>query len=123
MGSKSHKIATCAIVFHCTKAISWIIKHANLDKKHVINARGQKFDSFQPSVITACCHLDEGEKSLDEEMVKEFLNSPRDLLKIWCKLGKHFKTMSSNEYPTNSLRLTYKYAMTMLCRIYGEPYE
>jgi hypothetical protein len=58
--SKLHKIAARAVVFPCTKVISWIVKHANLENKHIINAKGHPVASFQPSVITACYHLYEG---------------------------------------------------------------
>jgi len=77
--------------------------------------------SFQPSTIASYYHLEEGENILDEKLVKNFPHNPRDLLKGWNKPGKHFKTKTSNEYPTNSLRLPYQYAVAMVCRIYGEP--
>jgi hypothetical protein len=52
-----------------------------------------------------CILLEEGEKILDDELVKKFPHNPRDILRGWYKLGKHFKTM--NEYPTTALKLSY----------------
>jgi hypothetical protein len=95
------------------------VKHANLESKHIIHAKGQPMGSFQPSTIASFYHLEEGEKVLDDELVN-FPHNPKDLLKDWYKPRKHFKTRTSNEYPTNSLMFPYQYAAEMVCRLYGE---
>jgi hypothetical protein len=64
--SKLYKVVTHAIVFPCVEAISWIVKHVDLERKHIINAKGQPMGSFQPSTIASYYHLEEGEKILDE---------------------------------------------------------
>jgi hypothetical protein len=74
--SKLHKVATHAVVFPCAEAISWIVKHANLDKRLIINAKGKPVASFHPLMIASCYHLDEGELALDDELVKGFSHSP-----------------------------------------------
>jgi hypothetical protein len=72
-------------------------------------------------MITSCYNLGEGENAIDEDLVEDFSHNSRDFLNISYKLGKHFKTMPSNEFPTSSLKLPYYYALAMLCRFHEEP--
>jgi hypothetical protein len=88
-----------------------------VDTESVKNVDQLVLSSLQPS---SYCHLDEGEKILDDELVKKFPHNSREFLKDWYKPENYFKTRTSNEYPTNSLRLPYQYAVAMVCKIYRE---
>jgi hypothetical protein len=90
--SKLYKVETHTSIFPYEKSFSWIMKHAYLERRHIINAKGRPIRYFQPSTITSYYHLKEEENILDDELVNNFPHNPRYLLKDWYKLGKHFKT-------------------------------
>jgi hypothetical protein len=120
---KLHKVIAHVAVFSCAESISWIVKHVSLDQRLIIDARVQPMAYLYPSMVSSCYHLNEGELALDNELVKEFSQNPKELMKIWCYLGKYFRTRSSDDYPTNCVRLSYQYEVSMVCKIYGEIYE
>jgi hypothetical protein len=93
----------------------------NLETRYILNAREHPITSFQASTIASCYHLDKGELSLDENLIKEFPLKVKDLFKVWYNPNKPFKSRPSGEYPTNLLRTPYQYVVVMLCRLYGEP--
>jgi hypothetical protein len=119
--SKLHRIAAHSAIFPCAEAISWIVRHAHINNRQIINAQGRLVASFQPSVLISCYQLTQEEMTLDDELVKGFPHKPRDLMKKLWVPGKKFKTRASNDYPTNLLRPPYQYAVAMLSRLYGEP--
>jgi hypothetical protein len=85
-------VETHTSIFPYEKSISWITKHAYLERKHIINAKGRTIRSFQPSTIISYYHLKEEENNLNDEFVNNFPHNLRDLLKDWFNPSKHFKT-------------------------------
>jgi hypothetical protein len=71
-------------------------------------------------MLHSLCHLEEGEKELDNKLVKNFPQSARELLKRLYKPIKVFNTRFSKEYPTNMLRVPYQEALVMICMLHGE---
>jgi len=65
--------------------------------------------------------LEDGEKSLDNKLIKKFSHKQKEILKAWYDLDKVFKSRPLGEYPTKLLQMPYQYAMDMLCRLYREP--
>jgi hypothetical protein len=118
--SKLYKVTTHAIAFSCIEAISWIFSHVNLETKYILNVRDHPITSFQASNIASFYHLDKGERSIDKNMIKEFPLKVKDMFKIWYKPIKPFKSRPSSAYPTNLLRMLYKYVVVMLCRLCEE---
>jgi hypothetical protein len=44
--SRIHRVVACVIVFSCADAISWILKHVDLENMYICNARGEPIASF-----------------------------------------------------------------------------
>jgi len=99
--SKLHRVATHATIFPCTNAISWIVWHVDLDNRYILNTKERPITSFQESNIASFYHLEKGDLSLDEEVIKKFSLKENDLCKFWYKPEKLFKIRSSGEYTTN----------------------
>jgi hypothetical protein len=76
-----YKVTAHASIFPYVEAISWIVNHADLDTRYILNVQGFPITSFQASVIFSYYHLEEGEKVLDKNIVKIFLHIPMELLK------------------------------------------
>jgi hypothetical protein len=45
--------------------------------------------SFEASIISSYYHLEDGERSLDEKLIKKFPHNPKELLKAWYKPTKY----------------------------------
>jgi hypothetical protein len=51
--SKLYKVAAHTTVFPCAEAISWIVKHVDLETRFILNAKGHPITSFQASIIAS----------------------------------------------------------------------
>jgi hypothetical protein len=93
-------VAAHAAVFPYAKAISWIVRHAELETRYIINSKEHPIASFEASIITSCYHLENRERSSNEKLIRKFLHDQKELLKAWYKPDKKFKSRPSGEYPT-----------------------
>jgi hypothetical protein len=58
--SRLHRAKTHTMVFHCADAISWIIRHVDLDNRYILNAKGKPIKSFRSYDIASYYHLERG---------------------------------------------------------------
>jgi hypothetical protein len=70
--SRIFKVTAHIVVFTCVDAISWIIKHVDMGNRCVHNSKGEPIKSFQPEDMAKCCHLEKGEKNLENNLLNYF---------------------------------------------------
>jgi hypothetical protein len=104
-------------MFPYIETISWILRHVDLEIRYILNDKIHLITSFEASIINSCYLLEDGDKSLDEKLIKKFLHNPKELLKARYKPEKVFKSRPLGDYLTNFLKKPYQYTMAMLCRL------
>jgi hypothetical protein len=118
--SKLHRVEAHTTIFPCANTISWKVRHVDLGNRYILNANGDPMISFQASNISSYYHLEKGDLSLDEYLIKKFSLKAKDLFKLWYNPGNSFKIRASGKYSTSSLRTSYQYIVAVLYRVYGE---
>jgi hypothetical protein len=79
--SKLYKMETHTAVFPCVKAISLIVRHANMETRYILHSKIHPITFFKDFIITSYYHLEDEEKLLDEKLIKKFSHKPKEILK------------------------------------------
>jgi hypothetical protein len=77
------KFVARAVVFPCIDAISWILKHIDLENRHICNTIGDPIASFQPKDLVKYHHIGKGMKKLDSNLLVDFKNTTKELCTKW----------------------------------------
>ena len=83
------------------------------------NVDKQGYAAYSPRYVALAYHLPEAQEYLTEYWLKAIMMDLVETLKRMLLPGKNFRTRSTGEYETASLRTPYRFIALMLNRIFG----
>ena len=113
------KIATRPELFPCLEVIGWILPRADVTTMILENVDKQGYATYIPGYVALAYHFPEAQIYLTEDWLKSIRMDLVETLKRMLMPGKKFRTRSTGEYDTASLRTPYRFISLMLNRIFG----
>ena len=112
------KIATRPEIFPCSEVIGWILPRADVTTMILENVDKQGYAAYSPGYVSLAYHLLEAQVYLTKDWLKAIKMDLVETLKRMLIPGKNFRTRTTGEYDTASLRTPYRFISLMLNRIF-----
>ena len=113
------KIATKPELFPCSEVIGWILPRVDVTTMILANVDKQGYAAYSPRYVALAYHSQEAQVYLTEDWLKEIKMDLVETLKRMLMPGKNFRTRTTGQYDTASLRTPYGFIALMLNSIFG----
>ena len=114
------KVATRPELFPCSKMIGWILPKTDVTRMILENIEKQGYAAYIPAYVSMSYHLPSPHSYLTEGWLKELGLNLVETMKKMMIPGRNFRTRTSGEYETSTLRAPYRFIVLMLNRIFGK---
>ena len=117
------RVANRPELFPCSEVIGWILPREDVTTMIFPNVDKQVYAAYSPGYVALAYHLPEAQLYLTEDWLKAIRMDLVETLKRMLMPGKNFRTRSTGEYDTTSLRTPYRFIALMLNQIFGRAHR